>query len=101
MTIDGKKEGTTLGIALEGRLDTATGPELEKYLKENLGAEITEVCFDFEKLSYISSAGLRILLSTRKQVGDRSGSVKLKNMNDLVMDIFNAVGFAEFFEIEK
>lgn len=101
MVINGKKQDTQLLIGLEGRLDTATAPELEKYLAENLTEDVAEAVFDFAALSYVSSAGLRVLLSTQKKMNSRSGTMKFQNVNDLIMDIFDAVGFLDIFTIEQ
>jgi len=101
MVINGKKQETRLQIALEGRLDTMTAPELEEYLSENVTEEVTEVVFDFDALSYVSSAGLRVLLSTQKKMNSCSGTMKFQNVNDLIMDIFDAVGFLDIFTIEQ
>lgn len=98
MVINQKKEGTTLNIALEGRLDTMTSPQLEGVLGENLNG-VTEVIFDFAKLEYISSAGLRVLLSTQK-IMDKQGKMELTNVCDEIMEVFNITGFSEFLTIK-
>lgn len=100
MKIIGKKDGAQLDIKLEGRLDTTTAPELETYLGENFTEDVSELFFDFDSLAYISSAGLRILLSAQKKMNSRSGTMKFKNVNELIMDIFDAVGFVDIFTIE-
>ena len=69
MTIEKKKEGNRLILAVSGRLDTMTAPELENVIKENLNG-LEELVLDFENLEYISSAGLRVVLGTRKAMGD-------------------------------
>ena len=79
MTIDKKKDGSKLTFALEGRLDTTTSPELEAQLKDELN-DVNELVFDMEKLEYISSAGLRVLLSAQK-VMNKQGSMVIKNVN--------------------
>ena len=83
--------------ALEGRLDTITSPELEKALKEQLDGLETLV-LDFAALEYISSAGLRVLLSTQK-VMSRQGEMKLVNVNDTIMEIFEVTGFSDILTI--
>ena len=84
--------------SLEGRLDTVTAPGLEKDLKATLDG-ISDLIFDFEKLSYISSAGLRVLLAAQKQMS-RQGSMRLLNVNETIMEIFEVTGFSEILTIE-
>ena len=98
MTINKTKNDSALTIALEGRLDTITAPELEAELKEALvGTE--ELTFDFSKLEYISSAGLRVLLSTQKIMAARGG-MKVTNVNELVNEVFEVTGFSDILTIE-
>lgn len=101
MTINGERKEAALKISLEGRLDTTTAPMLETYLSENLTEDVLELLFDFEQLSYISSAGLRVLLSTQKNMNKRNGKMVFCNVADLIMDIFDAVGFVDIFTIER
>ena len=98
MTIHQTKNDTELVIALEGRLDTTTAPELEAVLKDSLEG-ITSLIFDFEKLEYISSAGLRVLLSTQK-VMTRQGSMKVIHVSSIIMEIFEVTGFSDILTIE-
>ena len=85
-------------FALEGRLDTNTSPELEKELRETLpGVRALEL--DFENLDYISSAGLRVLLSAQKLMS-RQGEMKVKNVNETIMEIFEVTGFTDILTIE-
>ena len=85
-------------FSLEGRLDTVTSPELEGELKETLeGAD--SLTLDFEKLEYISSAGLRVLLSAQK-IMNRRGEMKIVGVNDTIKDIFDVTGFSEILTIE-
>ena len=98
MTISKKREGIELLLALEGRLDTVTAPELEKVLKEELPG-VTALTLDFEKLEYISSAGLRVLLSTQK-IMNRQGSMKLVHVCEMVMEIFEVTGFSDILTVE-
>lgn len=100
MEITGKKEQNKLEVKLEGRLDTVTAPELEAYLSENLDG-VNDMVFDFSSLAYISSAGLRVLLSTQKKMNAVSGTMKFHDVNELIMDIFDAVGFLDIFTIEN
>ena len=83
---------------LEGRLDTVTAPELEKELKASLDG-ISELTLDFEKLDYISSAGLRVLLSTQK-VMTKQGGLKIVHVNETIMEIFEVTGFTDILTIE-
>ncbi|MBR6977756.1 MAG: STAS domain-containing protein [Lachnospiraceae bacterium] len=98
MTITKTTEGNTLTVMLEGRLDTVTTPELEKVLMGALD-DIQELTFDFEKLSYISSAGLRVLLSSQK-IMNTKGIMKVVHVNENIMDIFEATGFTDILTIE-
>ena len=98
MTIQKSMNGSTLEIALEGRLDTVTAPELEAELKQSMdGAE--SLVFDFSKLDYISSAGLRVLLSAHK-VMSRKGGMKVTHVNEIVQEVFDVTGFADILTIE-
>lgn len=85
-------------VKLEGRLDTVTAPELEKELKEILDGA-SELVMDFEKLEYISSAGLRVLLSAQKVMG-RKGGMKVTGVNETIMEIFEVTGFSDILTIE-
>lgn len=85
-------------FALEGRLDTTTAPELEKELKGTLDG-VTEIVLDFEKLEYISSAGLRVLLSVQKTMS-KQGEMKLSHVNEMIMEIFDVTGFSDILNIE-
>lgn len=98
MIINQHKNGTELTIVLEGRLDTTTSPELEKALTESLDG-ITELCFDFEKLEYISSAGLRVLLAAQK-IMNKQGTMKVIHAGEAIMEIFEVTGFTDVLTIE-
>ena len=89
-------QSATLGLV--GRLDTITAPRLEEELKEIL-SNVTELVLDFEKLEYISSAGLRVLLSTQKTM-NRQGSMRLIHVGETVMEIFEVTGFSDILTIE-
>lgn len=95
MKVNTKTEDKTLIIAVEGRIDTNTVTELENNLPKL--DEIEKVIFDFDKLEYISSSGLRLILKTKKQVNDTS----IINCSTEVYDIFNMTGFAEMMEVKK
>ena len=98
MTIDKKKEGNRLVLAVSGRLDTMTAPELENVIKENLDG-VEELVLDFENLEYISSAGLRVVLGTRKAMGD-NGKFSVRNLCSDVREIFDITGFSDIITIE-
>ena len=98
MTITKKANGNDLVIALEGRLDTMTAPELEAELNKSMGDAET-LTLDFSKLDYISSAGLRVLLSAHK-VMLRKGGMKVTNVNEIVQEVFEVTGFADLLNIE-
>ena len=97
MTITNTLNGTELTVALEGRLDTTTAPELEASLKNSLDG-VTELVMDFEKLEYISSAGLRVLLSAQK-IMNRQGSMKVIHVSEVIMEIFEVTGFSDILTI--
>jgi anti-sigma B factor antagonist len=96
MKIDFTKNNGTLAVALDGRLDTTTAPELDNFLSENYESA-PSIVIDCEKLSYISSAGLRVLLSAQKKT---KGAMKLINVCELVMEVFEMTGFADILVIE-
>lgn len=98
MNITKKIDGDLLTIALDGRLDTLTSPDLEKVLKESL-PQVKSVIFDFEKLEYISSAGLRELLFAKKTLYN-VGTVKIINANSVVKEVFEVTGFNEILDVE-
>lgn len=98
MKIDKKLEGTALTIELEGRLDTTTAPSLEALVKESIDG-VTALCIDMEKLDYLSSAGLRVILSAQKQMS-KKGEMVVKNVNDVIMEVFEMTGFADILTIE-
>ena len=84
--------------ALEGRLDTTTAPELETVLKEALPG-VVSLTIDMSKLEYISSAGLRVLLSAQK-IMNKQGEMKIVGVNDVIMEIFEVTGFSDILNIE-
>ncbi len=98
MTIQQTRNENALTVALEGRLDTMTAPELEAALKDSLEG-VTELTFDLEKLDYISSAGLRVLLSAQKTM-NRQGNMKVLHANEIIMEIFEVTGFTDILTIE-
>ena len=97
MTIEIKRNKEELIIEITGRLDTTTAPALEKAINDNLGTS-ESLILDFNNLEYISSAGLRVLLSAQKKL-QQSGAMKLKNVCEEVMDVFEITGFADILDI--
>jgi anti-sigma B factor antagonist len=98
LNIDKNANESSLTITLEGRLDTTTAPQLESELKSSLDG-VTNLVIDIEKLAYISSAGLRVLLSAQK-VMNKQGSMVVKNASDEVREIFDVTGFVDILTIE-
>jgi anti-sigma B factor antagonist len=96
MKIDFNKNNGILTVAIDGRLDTAPAPELESFLGKNYDGT-GSIVFDCEKLLYISSAGLRVLLAVQKK---SRGALKLINVCELVMEVFEMTGFADILTIE-
>ena len=97
MTITKELNGKDLTVAIEGRLDTITAPELETELKASLDG-VEKLTLDFSKLEYISSAGLRVLLSTQKRMNNQ-GSMTVTNVNATIMEIFEVTGFNDILTI--
>ena len=98
MTIQKIEDGSRLTIALEGRLDTTTSPELEaewNKVKEN----VTDLVVDLEKLEYMSSAGLRVMLSMHNTMAGK-GSLKVVHVNQMIQEIFDITGFSSILDIE-
>lgn len=98
MTITKTKNGDALIIALEGRLDTTTAPELDAALRESLDG-VTDLTLEMGGLAYLSSAGLRVLLSAQKQM-NKQGKMVLKNVCQTIMDVFEVTGFSSILTIE-
>ena len=96
MKINFNNNNGILNVALDGRLDTTTAPELETFISNNYDGT-GSIVIDCEKLSYISSAGLRVLLTAQKKT---KGAMKLTNVCELVMEVFEMTGFADILVIE-
>lgn len=92
------KKENSLDVKLEGRLDTTTAPELEAAMKEGIDG-ITDLTLDFEKLTYVSSAGLRVILALQKSM-NRQGSMKLTHVSSDIMEVFEITGFCDILTIE-
>ena len=99
MKINKKLEGNNLEFALEGRLDTTTAPSLEEEVKNSIEG-IKELVFDLKYLVYVSSAGLRVLLSAQKTM-NKQGNMIIRNANEEVMEIFEVTGFIDILNIEE
>lgn len=97
MTIEKNLKGTVLNIALGGRLDTSSAPELEKEI--NAASGIETLVLDFAGLEYLSSAGLRVLLAAQKMMS-RQGKMVIRNVNATVAEIFEITGFTDILTIE-
>lgn len=98
LNINKNANGSELTIALTGRLDTTTAPQLEAELKQSLGG-VTDLTFDIHTLDYISSAGLRVLLSAQK-IMNKQGKMKIVHVSEAVMEIFEVTGFSDILTIE-
>ena len=96
MNIKKTLEGTSLNIALEGRLDTSTAPQLEAELKSLKG--VTELNLDFAALEYLSSAGLRVILAAQKAM-NKQGKMVIHHVNNTIMEVFEVTGFIDILTI--
>ena len=99
MTIDTQQNGDELVITLSGRLDTATSPLLEAELKRCIDG-VKSLVLDFSSIEYISSAGLSVLLQAQKAM-NRQGKMVVRNVNDMVMNVFEITGFSDILTIEQ
>ena len=98
MTIEIKRNAEETAIELAGRLDTTTAPVLDKTINNDIEAT-KNLVLDFKNLEYISSAGLRVLLATQKKM-QKIGSMKVINVCEEVMEVFEMTGFADILTIE-
>jgi len=98
MTIHQNKEGSKLILTVEGRLDTSSAPELETTL-DGVIAGVEELVLDCEKLEYVSSAGLRVILKAQK-IMNTQGEMKLIHVNESIMEVFDITGFVDILTIE-
>ena len=98
MDIKKTKNDTTLTLAIQGRIDTTTAPQLEAELRSDIDG-VTELYLDFTCVEYISSAGLRVLLSAQKLMS-RQGKMVLSHVNESVMEVFEVTGFSDILTIE-
>ena len=98
MTIDKQINGSELTLTLNGRLDTTTAPELEAVIKYSI-AGITNLVMDFAELEYLSSAGLRVILSAQKTM-NKQGEMVIRNVNETINEVFEITGFIDILTIE-
>lgn len=100
MKLNVKTEGKKMEVTLEGRMDSTTAPEFEREIFPQLEG-ITELILDFSDLAYLSSAGLRVLLSCQKKMNAAKGSMVVKNVNEIIMEVFEATGFDSILTVEQ
>ena len=100
MTINRTESADSITIALSGRLDKLSSPELEKAMKDEISKK-KDIIFDMKDLTYISSAGLRVLLATEKENKANGNKTTIINVNSDVMDIFVVTGFVYMLDIQK
>lgn len=98
MTINKTVNEKTITLAIEGRLDTMTAPQLEAEVKADI-ENATDLTFDFAGLEYISSAGLRVLLSAQK-IMNHQGKMVVRNANETIMEVFEVTGFIDILTVE-
>ncbi|NMP37986.1 MAG: STAS domain-containing protein [Clostridiales bacterium] len=99
MTIEKSQNGTSYTLALSGRLDTTTAPQLEAQLKACF-ADASELTLDFKELDYISSAGLRVLLTSQK-IMNKQGKMTLRHVGEAILEIFEMTGFINILDIKQ
>lgn len=93
------QENGTTTVNIAGRLDTVTSPELDKAVKPHIGTGAS-IVFDCDKMVYVSSSGLRVVLATHKQVTAAGGRFMVKNLNAEVKSVFDLTGFSRILAIE-
>lgn len=99
MTINETRNGDSMTVALEGRLDTLSSPELDTFL-EKYYPKLDELILDLEKLDYLSSSGLRVLLKAHNAMKSHGGTLLIRHANQLVMGVFSVTGFDDILNIE-
>lgn len=98
MNIEKAENGTEVTLSLSGRLDTTTAPQLEETVQESLtGTE--KLIMDFEKLEYLSSAGLRVLLTAHKAMMKSGGQMEICHVNEVIHEVFEVTGFLDVLNI--
>lgn len=98
MNIVKTSEGAKLTLALEGRLDTTTAPQLETEVRDALTG-VNELVLDFSQLEYLSSAGLRVILAAQKLM-NKQGKMVIHHVNEIIMEVFEVTGFSDILTIE-
>lgn len=98
MTITTTRNGNALTLQLEGRLDTTTSPQLEAELSASLDG-VTQLTLDLQQLAYLSSAGLRVILSAQKRM-NKQGQMVVRHVNETIMEVFEVTGFVDILTIE-
>ena len=98
MTITTTRKTSSLIVQLEGRLDTTTSPQLEAELSASLEG-VTNLTLDLEKLDYLSSAGLRVILAAQKRM-NKQGQMVVRHVNETIMEVFEVTGFVDILTIE-
>lgn len=99
MTIEKTTNGANITLKIIGRLDTTTAPQLEAAVDNDV-AGATDLTLDMEALEYVSSAGLRVILKAQKLMNSANGSMKLINVNSIIMEVFDITGFTDILTIE-
>ncbi|MBR5091577.1 MAG: STAS domain-containing protein [Ruminiclostridium sp.] len=94
------RENDTLRISVSGRIDTSNAPDLEKGIKQEI-ADAKTLLLDFSKVDYISSSGLRVLLSVNKVMSTSGGELIIKDPTDMVFEVFDVTGFSDILNIER
>ena len=99
MNVDIQRDGTTLTVVPEGRIDTLTAPDFLKQMEPEL-VNVKDLIIDFSKVSYISSAGLRVLLAFAQTMEDRDGTIKAVSVSDFIRKVFELTGFLEIMNVD-
>lgn len=100
MKINVKSEGTKIWMELDGRLDTTAAPELTAVIEKELQGDVKELEIDMKNCGYVASSGLRVILQAQKSINRVGGKMVVKNVNDVVMEVFEMTGFSSILTIE-
>lgn len=98
MNITKKRDGNSMILILEGRLDTTTAPQLEEVISKELDG-IESITMDFKQLDYLSSAGLRVILAAQKKM-NKQGEMVIRHVNETIMEVFEVTGFSGILNIK-
>lgn len=98
MNITKKRDGNSMILTLEGRLDTTTAPQLEEVISKELDG-IESITMDFKQLDYLSSAGLRVILAAQKKM-NKQGEMVIRHVNETIMEVFEVTGFSGILNIK-